>query len=60
MPWDDPHYLLQLGPTIRPDHEVRTGPGILRSARVWVDIDLLLTSMTITEAFAATRARRTE
>lgn len=56
--WEVPHFLLRLGPPIRPDHEVRTGTGIVRSTRVTVDIDLLLTSATITEALAATRARR--
>lgn len=54
----DPSFLLTLGPAIRPDHEVRTGKGIVRSARVWVDIDLLLTSTTITEAAELTRRRR--
>jgi hypothetical protein len=55
----DPHYLLTLGPPIRPSGEVRTGPSVNRSARVWVDVDLLLTSETVTEALHATRARRT-
>jgi hypothetical protein len=53
----DPHFLMTLGPAIRPDHEVRTGKGIVRSARVWVDIDLLLTAKTITEAAEQTRRR---
>ncbi len=57
MEWG-PHFLLTLGPAIRPDHDVRTGSGIVRSARVWVDIDLLLTSATITEAANTSRARR--
>ncbi len=56
--WEVPHFLLRLGPPIRPDHEVRTGKGIVRSARVTVDIDLLLTSSTITEAFHQSTARR--
>ena len=54
----DPHFLLTLGPPIRPDHEVRTGPGIVGSARVSVDLDLLLTATTISEAAAASRLRR--
>lgn len=54
----DPHFVLQLGPAIRPTREVRTGPKIVRSARVWVDIDLLLTSETITEALELTKQRR--
>ena len=56
--WGQPHFLLTLGPAIRPGHEVRTGNGIVRSARVWVDIDLLLTSRTITEAAESSRNRR--
>jgi len=56
--WDQPTFMLTLGPAIRPDHEVRTGSGIVRSGRVWVDIDLLLTSATITEAAERSRARR--
>jgi hypothetical protein len=53
----EPHFLMTLGPAIRPDHEVRTGTGIVRSGRVWVDIDLLLTAPTITEAAAESRKR---
>jgi hypothetical protein len=53
----EPHFLTTLGPAIRPDHEVRTGRGIVRSARVSVDIDLLLTAKTITEAADQTRRR---
>ncbi len=58
LEWGQPHFLLTLGPPIRPGHEVRTGRGVVRSARVWVDIDLLLTSTTITEAAERSRARR--
>ena len=54
----DPHYVLTLGPPIRPASEMRNGPRILRSMRTWIDLDLLLTSATITEAHQATRARR--
>jgi hypothetical protein len=53
----EPHFLMTLGPAIRPDHEVRTGSGIVRSARVWVDIDLLLTAKTISEAAVESRRR---
>jgi hypothetical protein len=53
----EPHFLITLGPAIRPGHEVRTGKGIVRSARVWVDIDLLLTAKTISEAADQTRQR---
>jgi hypothetical protein len=55
-----PHYVLILGPPIRPHHEVRNGPSIKRNARRWIDIDLLLTSPTITDALKATRARRSD
>lgn len=58
LDWEQPNFMLTLGPAIRPNHEVRTGPGIVRSGRVWVDIDLLLTSSTITEAAERSRARR--
>jgi hypothetical protein len=58
LKWEPPAYLLRLGPPIRPDHEVRTGNGIPRSTRVTVDIDLLLTSPTITDAYHLSTARR--
>ena len=52
-----PHFLLTLGPAIRPPGETRAGPKIVRSMRVWVDLDLLLTASTITEAHMLSRAR---
>jgi hypothetical protein len=52
-----PHFLLTLGPAIRPPHEVRTG-RVFRASRVKADIDLLLTSSTISEAAERSRARR--
>lgn len=52
-----PHYLLKLGPSIQPPHEVRTGDKIKRSMRVWAMLDLLLTCSTITEARDKTKAR---
>lgn len=58
LPWDAPANLLHLGPPIRPDHRVPTGKGTWPSAPMVVDIDLLLTSATITEARDATKARR--
>lgn len=58
LAWDAPANLLHLGPPIRPDHRVPTGKGIWPSAPMVVDIDLLLTSATITEARDATKARR--
>jgi hypothetical protein len=54
----DPHFVLTLGPPIRPDHDVPTGRKIQRSARVWVDIDLLLTASSISEALELTKQRR--
>lgn len=53
----DPHYLLKLGPAIRPPKEVRTGDKIKRSMRVWAMLDLLLTCSTITEARDKTKER---
>jgi len=53
-----PHFLLTLGPAIRPPRPMKAGPRIVRSMRVWVDLDLLLTAATITEALQQTRARR--
>lgn len=44
------HYLYHLGPAIRPAHEVKAGEKIIRSMRVWAELDLLLTSSTIQEA----------
>lgn len=58
LTWDAPSNLLHLGPPIRPDHRVPTGKGIWPSAPMVVDIDLLLTCATITEAREATKARR--
>jgi len=57
-PWGHPHFLIELGPAMRPDHPVRTGPGIKRSRLVWADIDLLLTSNSITDAELNSRGRR--
>jgi len=42
--------LFHLGPPFKPDHEVRTGNKIFRATRVWVNLDDLLTSQTISEA----------
>lgn len=53
-----PHFVLTLGPAILPPHDTPTGPRIRRAARVWVDIDLLLTSSTISEALTLTEQRR--
>lgn len=56
----EPHFFFTLGPPIRPDHEVPTGRRIQRSARVWVDIDLLLTAPTISDALELTKQRRAD
>lgn len=53
----DSHYLLELGPAIEPPHEVRTGPRIHRSARVWCMLDTLLVSSTISDALTLTEKR---
>ena len=51
-----PHLLYHLGPPILPQTEVRTGK-IYRAGRRWAMLDLLLTSQTIAEASAKSRAR---
>jgi hypothetical protein len=53
----EPHYLYHLGPAIRPAHEVKAGPKIVRSMRVWAELNLLLTSSTIQEARDLTQNR---
>lgn len=52
-----PGVLATLGPPIRPEHPVRTGKGIPMSMHADVDIDLLLTCSTVTEAFKKTKER---
>ncbi|GEM_PF-483142 len=52
-----PHYLIELGPAMRPPGEVRTGPKIRMAMRVWCMLDLLFTCETITEARDKTRQR---
>jgi hypothetical protein len=57
--WEDtPHYVYSLGPEIRPGHVVKNGPSVVRSARVWAMLDLLLTCETITEARNQSYARQ--
>jgi len=51
-----PLFLYDLGPPIVPSREVRTG-ALYRSTRVSAAIDLLLTSGTISEAWALTKQR---
>lgn len=52
-----PHFVYSLGPPIRPNHVVKSGPRVQRSARVRVMLDLLLTCETITEALDKTKER---
>lgn len=52
-----PNYCLKLGPPIKPGKEVRSGPKIVRSMRVWCEIDTLLTNATIQDAHAETKRR---
>jgi hypothetical protein len=52
-----PAWLLTLGPAIPIPPGIRTGPKIQRSARRTIDIDLLLTSPTISEALEQMRTR---
>jgi len=52
-----PHYLLHLGPEIKPPKRVPNGPHVQRNTRLWCMLDLLLTSPTITDAFLETRKR---
>jgi hypothetical protein len=48
---------LKLGPAIKPDHTVQTGVGIQQAMHAQVDIDLLLTSDSVAEAFKETKER---
>jgi hypothetical protein len=53
------HWVFDLGPVIKPMHEVRTG-NLYRAQRVWVALDLLLTCDTIAEARDKTKVRLTD
>lgn len=53
----EPHFVLTLGPAIRPDRALPTGERIQRGRRVWADIDLLLTAPTISDAETLTKRR---
>lgn len=53
---DEPHFLYTLGALIEPTQEVKTGK-LWMNQRVWVAVDLLLTSRSIADARDATRAR---
>lgn len=51
------HFVYELGPAIIPPKDIRTGNKIVRSNRVWAQLDTLLTSDTITEAMEISKAR---
>lgn len=51
------HYCVELGPAIKPPHEVRTGPRIVRNNRVYCFLDTLLTNNTISDALTETLLR---
>jgi len=55
---DATHIVYQLGEPIFENEEMRTGKTIVRSNRVWVHIDDLRTSSTISEALIKTQARK--
>lgn len=51
------HFVYELGPAIIPPKDIRTGDKIVRSNRVWAQLDTLLTSDTISEAMEISKAR---
>lgn len=53
----DPHYILTLGPPLRPAGRVPNGPRIQMSNRVWCFLDTLLTSASISDALTETERR---
>ena len=52
------YYVLSLGEPIEPHKEVKCGSKVVRSTRIYADIDLLLTCDTLTEAMEKTKARK--
>jgi hypothetical protein len=59
-PSHGPVFVLKLGPAIPVPPGIRTGKKIVRSARRTIDIDLLLTSSTISEAWEKMAARHAD
>ena len=63
---DSPHFMYTLGPPIKPTHRIPTNDPdkkktkIIRSARKWCFIDLLLTCDSIAEAACKTQDRKRE
>lgn len=53
----NPACCLRLGPPIRPEGEIRSGPPVNYAARVWCMIDTLLTRKTISDALTETERR---
>jgi hypothetical protein len=51
------YYCVNLGPAIKPPHEVRNGPRIHRNNRVYCLLDTLFTNKTISDALAETESR---
>lgn len=54
--WDD-HYILSLGPAIRPTHPVVNGARIHRQNRCWCLLDTLLSSPSISDALTESERR---
>ena len=54
---EKPHIVYSLGPEFKPSNEVRTGNGIRQATRVYVMLDTLFTSNTITEAYQVSQMR---
>ena len=50
--------MFSLGEPIEPHKEVKCGSKVVRSTRIYADIDLLLTCDTLTEAMEKTKARK--
>jgi hypothetical protein len=55
LSWDEPHYLIKLGPAKRPPHRIATGKGIYGPARHWVDEGILLNSSSLADAMRRSR-----
>lgn len=53
----EPHFILTLGPAIRPSKRTPTGPRIRMSNRVWCFVDTLLTADSVSDALTQTQAR---
>lgn len=50
--------MFSLGEPIIPNKIVKCGPKVVRSTRIYADLDLLLTCDTLTEAMEKSKARR--